>query len=96
VINIEGGTFRHNPKKHIIEWELSVVDKTNSTANFEFTIPGSNESDFFPVTTSFTSEDMICPVHVSAVHQLESGEPAKFGLYRQLQAEKYEVVAQAD
>jgi len=93
---IEGGSTRHNARKHQLEWELPLVDENNPGANLSFHASGSNEADFFPVNISFTSDDLICPIHISEVVHVENSEPVKFGLYRQLEVDKYQVVAEAD
>uniref|UniRef100_A0A7S2S5S1 Coatomer subunit delta n=1 Tax=Mucochytrium quahogii TaxID=96639 RepID=A0A7S2S5S1_9STRA len=91
VTSLEGGMHRHVSKRHVLEWEMNIVDKENSTCSMEFIAPGNNEADFFPVEISFVSTDTICPMHVAQVEDLETNEPAKFGLYKQLQTEKYEI-----
>lgn len=96
VASCEGGSHKHNAKKHVLEWTLPLIDKDSKTANLEFVVAGSNEAAFFPVAITFSSDDTICPIHVAAVTQVDTSEPAKFGLYRNLTTEKYEIVASAE
>mmetsp|Transcript_2751 Transcript_2751/g.5317 ORF Transcript_2751/g.5317 Transcript_2751/m.5317 type:complete len:541 (-) Transcript_2751:34-1656(-) len=96
VLSIEGGVHRHNARKHQIEWEVTTMDKDSTVANLEFTVAGREESDFFPVNVTFTSEDTMCPVHLASVESVETSEPTKFGLYRQLQADTYQVQFETD
>lgn len=93
---VEGGITRHNARRHLLEWELPVVDKETNTAQLEFVVASNTEDDFFPVQVSFSSEDTICPIHVAAVTNIGDQTPAKFGLYRQLQTERYDIVAQVE
>ena len=67
-----------------------------TAATLEFVVASSSERDFFPVVVTFEADDTICPVSVAAVTHLDSQEPAKFGLFRQLQTDRYEIVAQPE
>jgi len=88
----DNGVVRHIAKKHSLEWELQSLDKNNKMSQVEFIVSCNDEAAFFPVTVQFFSEDTVCPVHVPQVSNVDTNEPVKFGLYRQLTTERYEVV----
>ena len=64
VIGDLDGEHSYDPKKHILEWRLPVIDSSNKTGSMEFTVAGL-PSDFFPVRVSFTSTKPYCSIEVS-------------------------------
>ena len=62
------GTYHHDQRKHLLEWQLPVIDQSTAMGRLEFSIKGGASDDFFPVRVMFTSPRLYCRLQVSIVH----------------------------
>ena len=58
------GEYYYDQKKAVLDWQLPVIDASNSQGSLEFTIPG-HPDDFYPINVSFYSQKTICKLQVS-------------------------------
>ncbi len=65
VVGEVDGEYSYDPKKHTLDWRVSVIDSSNSSGSIEFSIAGL-PSDFFPIRVYFISTKSYC--HVEASH----------------------------
>ncbi len=63
VVGEVDGDYSYEPKKHVLEWRVSVIDASNKTGSMEFSVPGL-PSDFFPIKVYFISTKSYCHVEV--------------------------------
>uniref|UniRef100_A0A7S1Y850 Coatomer subunit delta n=1 Tax=Grammatophora oceanica TaxID=210454 RepID=A0A7S1Y850_9STRA len=74
VVESMDGVYKHDPTSGMMCWHFDQVDaNTNSTANMEFSIAGSNADAFFPIQIGFRSEALQCPILVTNVTHSENG-----------------------
>lgn len=57
------GDYYFDSRKSVLEWQLAVIDSSNSSGSLEFTIAGIPD-DFFPVNVSFYSTKTLCDFQV--------------------------------
>lgn len=43
------GEYNHDSRKHILQWNLPIIDATNKAGSMEFSVPSSIPGDFFPL-----------------------------------------------
>ena len=58
------GEYHYDHKKSVLNWQLPVIDASNSQGSLEFTISG-HPDDFYPINVSFYSPKTMCNIHVS-------------------------------
>ncbi len=58
------GEYHYDHKKSVLNWQLAVIDASNSSGSLEFTISG-HPDDFYPIHVSFYSPKPMCNIHVS-------------------------------
>ena len=63
VVGEVDGEYNYDPRKHVLEWRVSVIDASNKTGSMEFSVPGL-PSDFFPIKVYFISTKSYCHVEV--------------------------------
>lgn len=49
------GTYNYDARKHILSWNIPVIDAANKSGSMEFSCNSSIPGDFFPVQVSFSS-----------------------------------------
>ncbi|KAF9604541.1 hypothetical protein IFM89_007662, partial [Coptis chinensis] len=49
------GELRYNSQNSILEWSISLIDKSNRSGSMEFVVPPADSSVFFPISASFTA-----------------------------------------
>ena len=57
------GEYHYDSKKHVLDWNLPVINANNKNGSLEFSIAGF-PGDFFPVKVSFISTKSYCNVEV--------------------------------
>lgn len=48
------GTYNYDARKHILQWNIPVIDAANKSGAMEFSCNSSIPGDFFPVQVSHT------------------------------------------
>lgn len=97
VKNCSVGTFRHNAKRHQLEWVIDSIshdDDDTSVGSFEFNLAKSEPSAFFPTVIGFQSSKSLAGVTVEQVTDLRTGAPIRFGTEVQVTTDAYEVVSE--
>lgn len=59
------GNYRFNASHKTLEWLIPLVDSSNTSGTLEFTIPGAESNDFFPVKVNFNSKKTFCNIEVT-------------------------------
>ena len=62
------GDYYYDQKKSMLDWQLPVIDASNSQGSLEFTMAG-HPDDFYPINVSFYSQKTICKLQVSYIFQ---------------------------
>lgn len=57
------GDFQYEKYKNCIIWQIPMIDESNSTGSFEFTVNG-HANEFFPVNVNFVSSKPYCDIQV--------------------------------
>ena len=60
------GDYHYDQKKAILDWQLPVIDASNTQGSLEFTMPG-HPDDFYPINVSFYSPKTICGLQVGII-----------------------------
>jgi len=89
--DIEQGTVEYDPKKAILSWKIPLIDDSNKTGSFEFTVPPAQNSAFFPVVVDFRSNQTFCALQVVGVSLEEGNKPADYASDVSLTVEQFEI-----
>lgn len=87
------GTHRHNSRRQQLEWVIDEISQDNSTGSFEFDIPKTDPSNFFPTVVTFSATKSLAGLEVVAVTNPDDDSPVRFGSEVLVSADEYEVVA---
>ena len=87
------GTHRHNSRRHQLEWVIDTINADNATGTFEFDLPKSDPSSFFPTVISFAANESLAGLQVASVTNLADGSPIRFGQETTVTTDAYEVVS---
>jgi len=90
VVSSEVGVYRHNSRRHILEWEINVIDADTASGILEFEVDCSDKSELFPVSVSFSSNETLYPIGIAQISSLV-GEETKFSQRKQLNVETFEI-----
>lgn len=85
------GDYHYDHRKAILDWQLPVIDASNTQGSLEFTIAG-HPDDFYPINVSFYSPKTMCNIQINEVQNSETRAPAKFSQEKVLTVDKYEIV----
>ncbi|XP_065055844.1 coatomer subunit delta-like [Rhopilema esculentum] len=85
------GDYYYDQKKSMLDWQLPVIDASNSQGSLEFSMAG-HPDDFYPINVSFYSQKTICKLQVLDILNSESKTAVKYSHEKALTVEKYEVV----
>jgi hypothetical protein len=77
-VNQVDGDFTYDNKRHVLNWEVQLVDKGNRNGSMEFVVPATNGETFFPIDVNFTSNATLCDVKVDSVTRTTDGRAVKF------------------
>eukprot|EP00588_Corethron_pennatum_P001628 CAMPEP_0194287022 /NCGR_PEP_ID=MMETSP0169-20130528/33839_1 /TAXON_ID=218684 /ORGANISM="Corethron pennatum, Strain L29A3" /LENGTH=552 /DNA_ID=CAMNT_0039033599 /DNA_START=187 /DNA_END=1845 /DNA_ORIENTATION=- len=83
------GNYKHNPRDGVMLWHFDRIDQKNSSGSLEFTISGSDTDAFFPISVSFSSKNLLCPVDVRGVTSGESGAQVGYAVSKMVVPESY-------
>lgn len=86
------GDYTHDPRKHILHWNLPVIDASNKAGSMEFSVPASIPADFFPLEVSFVSKNSYAEIKINDVVMVDDEQPVKFSNETLLYTERYEIV----
>ncbi|RNA09231.1 coatomer subunit delta [Brachionus plicatilis] len=86
------GDFQHEKYKNCIIWRIPMIDQSNSTGSFEFTVNG-HANEFFPINVNFVSPKPYCDIQPEAVsHADNSSQSIKFSVESTFSVDRYEIV----
>jgi len=85
------GEWKHNTREHVLTWHIDTIDAATPTGALEFSVKGRSEDAFFPVTVTFTSSDLLCPLAVASVTPVGDDKPLRYSASRSLATESYTV-----
>lgn len=90
-INVQSvdGSYKQNASAGEVTWELPLIDSSNSSGTFEFTVPQRSADAFFPIAVSFSSSSLCCNVSVAAVTTADGSGPVQYGLSQMMSTEEY-------
>lgn len=86
------GDYHHDSRKHVLLWNLPLVDASNKSGSLEFSVPSSIPGDFFPVQLSFTSKIPYADLVLRQVTTVDDESAVKFSSETILYPDRYEVV----
>merc|ERR1712150_106187 len=85
------GQYKFNASSGLIIWYHDIIDSNNSTGSLEFSIPGSNIDNFFPVHVEFKSDCLLCPVDVIDVTHTSDGSKVPNVINKNVSIESYKI-----
>lgn len=88
VVNIDG-TYKHSASAGEVLWQIPMIDASNSSGSFEFTITQKNSDAFFPIEVNFSSSQLLCDIDVVTVTNPNSSAPIQYGLSKVMSTEEY-------
>jgi coatomer subunit delta len=90
-INVQSvdGSYKQNASAGEVYWELPMIDSSNSSGTFEFTVPQKSSDAFFPISVSFSSSNLCCNVSVASVTTADGSGPVQYGLSQLMSTEEY-------
>jgi hypothetical protein len=84
------GVQRHIAREDRLEWVLDFVDADNKSGEIEFTVKASEESDFFPITVSFSSPNLMLAPQIQQITGVD-GAPVNAAVTSSLTIEEFEI-----
>lgn len=90
IINMDG-SYKHNSSQGELEWQLPLVDGSNSSGSLEFTISQKDTDAFFPINVDFTSQQLFCGIEVVKVASADGSSPIQYGLSQVMNSEEYTI-----
>jgi hypothetical protein len=90
VIESISGVYKHDPRSGVLCWHQDQINGSNSSGSLEFSIAGSNSDAFFPVQIMFSSENLLCPIEVTALTSLTNGSQVPKTMKKLVTPEKYQ------
>lgn len=65
------GTYNYDARKHILTWNIPVIDAANKSGSMEFSCNSSIPGDFFPVQVSLKNHSLnsnkICVIIIISI-----------------------------
>jgi hypothetical protein len=89
VIEAISGVYKHDPRSGVLCWHQDQIQNSNSSGSLEFSIAGSNSDAFFPVQIMFSSENLLCPIEVTALTSLTTGAQVPKTMKKMVTPDKY-------
>lgn len=86
------GTYNFDSRKHILQWNLPVIDAANKSGSMEFSCNSSIPGDFFPLQVTFVSKTPYAALRAKDVQQVDDDSAVKFSTETILFVDKYEIV----
>lgn len=87
------GEYNYDSRKHLLHWNLPVIDAANKQGAMEFSVPSSIPGDFFPVDVTFSSKTLYADLKPAKITSVDDDSiQVKYSSETLLYAEKYEIV----
>ncbi|XP_030380720.1 coatomer subunit delta [Scaptodrosophila lebanonensis] len=86
------GTYNYDSRKHVLQWNIPIIDANNKSGSMEFSCSASIPADFFPLQVSFVSKTPYAAIRALDVVQVDTDASVKFSSETILFVEKYEIV----
>jgi len=84
------GTYKHDPHAGMLCWHFDQIDANSPMGSLEFAVAGRNPDAFFPITITFRSEDLLCPIEVGGVVSIADGKAVPNTMSRNVIPEAYQ------
>ena len=91
-VNQVDGDFTYDSRRHVLNWEVQMIDKSNRNGSMEFVVPATDGDNFFPIDVDFSSNATLCDVKVDTVMRTTDGGAVKFFGESKLVCDGYSVV----
>lgn len=85
------GDYQYDKRKNCLQWNVSVVDKSNAAGSMEFSCPSSIPADFFPLDITFVSKQTYADIKVKHVTKVDDDTIVPFSVETVFYPEKYEI-----
>lgn len=92
VSNCDGGDYKYDTRRSVIEWQIDLIDSTNRTGSMEFVVPAADSSSFFPIDARFSSKKIFADITVDQVTRTTDGAPIKYSCVTRLVTDSCQVV----
>ncbi|XP_014090419.2 coatomer subunit delta [Bactrocera oleae] len=86
------GTYNYDARKHILQWNIPIIDKNNTSGSMEFSCNSSISGDFFPLQVNFVSKTPYAALSATDVLFVDDDSTVKYSTETMLFVEKYEIV----
>lgn len=83
------GTYKHLSSSSEVIWHVPLIDSSNGSGSFEFTITQKQSDAFFPISVSFTSSQLLGNLEVTSVVNPNTSIPIQYGLTKLMGTEEY-------
>mmetsp|Transcript_20821 Transcript_20821/g.29932 ORF Transcript_20821/g.29932 Transcript_20821/m.29932 type:complete len:519 (-) Transcript_20821:146-1702(-) len=90
VVTVDG-SYKHSASNHEVVWQLPLIDSSNSTGSFEFTIKQNSTDAFFPINVNFSSPQLFCAVDVASVTTTDGASPIQYGITKLMSSDEYTI-----
>jgi hypothetical protein len=87
IVSVDGD-HKHNSRDGVMMWHLDMIDESNASGTLEFTIPGDDADNFFPLTVGFYSPKLMVDLKVDGVNN-QDGETIRHGYNASLVTDNY-------
>ena len=84
------GNYKHDPREGVLCWHHELIDSNNAAGSLDFAISGTNADAFFPVTISFQSTSLLCPLELQSVASITNGTSVAYTQQRVVVPETYQ------
>lgn len=84
------GHYQHDGREGMLCWHHDMIDGNSSTGSLDFSISGSSPDAFFPVTISFNSTNLLCPIEIHSVSTIADGSPVGYAQSKVVMPETYQ------
>jgi coatomer subunit delta len=88
IANIDG-TYKHSPSAGEVMWQIPLIDASNASGSFEFTVTQKQADAFFPISVNFSSSQLLCDLDVVTVTNPNTSAPLQYGLTKLMSTEEY-------
>ena len=85
------GTYKHSASNCQVLWQIPLIDSSNSSGSFEFSINQNDSDNFFPIEVSFSSSQLLCQAEVVSVTNPSTNLPIQYGLTKLMSTEEYTI-----
>ncbi|XP_053947764.1 coatomer subunit delta [Anastrepha ludens] len=86
------GTYNYDARKHVLQWNIPIIDANNKSGSMEFSCNSSIPGDFFPLQVYFVSKTPYAALNATDVFLIDDDSSVKYSTEAMLFVEKYEIV----